>query len=105
MNTPWGQSQGSETLAIGITSVYTAGHGGIRLSKERQKQLVLKGVKPNSNFLRSNEWWEEDCDWAIPYFHFSDDIKSFGNTPIEHFNFTLQAAKKSIEYWSSRCKY
>ena len=100
MHSPWGHVQGYETLANGIISVWTAGHGGIRLSKERQKQLLLKGVKPNSNFLKSDQWWEEDCDWAIPFYHFADDISP--NMPSEQFEFTLKAAKESIEYWSKK---
>jgi hypothetical protein len=100
MNTPWGSTQGQDTLAPGIVSVYTAGHGGIVLSPERQKQLLAKGVEPNSNFLKSNQYWEEDCDWAIPFYHFADDIKAYNNMPVEQFDFTLKAAKESIEYWS-----
>ena len=100
MQSPWGHVQGSEVLADGIVSVYTAGHGGIKLSAARQKQLLLKGVKSKSNFLKSDQWWEEDCDWAIPFYHFADDIKP--NMPKEQFDFTLKAAKKSIEYWSKK---
>ena len=97
MHTPWGRVQHKEILANGIVSVSTAGHGGIVLSAERQKQLINKGVEPNSNFLKSNQYWEEDCDWAIPFYHFADDIKP--NMPKEQFDFTLDCAKKSIEYW------
>ena len=102
MNSPWGTVQGSETLADGITQVYTAGHGGIKLSPARQKQLLLKGVKSQSNFLKSDQWWEEDCDWAIPFVNFADDIKSFGTVTGEQFEFTLKAAKASIEYWVNK---
>jgi len=102
MHTPWGSSQGHEVLADGIKSHYTAGHGGIQLSAARQKQLLLKGVKSKSNFLKSDQWWEEDCDWAIPFYHFADDIKKYGTMPPEQFDFTLKAATKSIEYWSKK---
>ena len=98
--TPWGQVQFQDILADGIISVSTASHGGIVLSSSRQRQLLNKGVASKSNFLKSNKYWEEDCDWAIPFFHFADDIKAAGNIPIDQFEFTLEAAKKSIEYWS-----
>lgn len=101
MNTPWGLTQGSNILADGIVSVYTAGHGGIVLSAKRQKQLLAKGIEPSSNFLKSDKYWEEDCDWAIPFFHFADDIKAAGHIPIDQFEFTLKAAKASIEYWKN----
>lgn len=97
--TPWGEVQFQDILADGIISVSTASHGGIVLSEFRQRQLLAKGVKPKSNFLKSNKYWEEDCDWAIPFFHFADDIKAAGKIPIDEFEFTLEAAKKSIEYW------
>ena len=99
MHTPWGHVQHKETLANGIISVSTASHGGIVLSQNRQKQLIEKGVKPNSNFLKSNKFWEEDCDWAIPFIHFADDIKAAGHIPIDQFEFSLKCAKETIEYW------
>jgi transposase-like protein len=72
--TPWGMADNAERLAEGITSYSTPSHGGIRLSWERQKQLPA-GVK---NFLQNIEWWEEDCDWCVPYIVFQDDIRKQG---------------------------
>ena len=99
-NTPWGSVQGQDILADGIIQVYTAGHGGIVLSDSRQRQLLKKGVAPKSNWLGSNKYWEEDCDWAVPFFHFSNDIKAFGTIPADQFELTFKAAKKTIEHYN-----
>lgn len=62
--TPWGAAQQRETLAPGIVSVSTAGHGGIWLSPDRARELVKRfpGFVP---FTGHGNWLEEDCDWAI----------------------------------------
>ena len=72
--TPWGEADGQETLAEGIISYSTPSHGGIYLSPERVKQLPA-GLK---NFLNDLRWWEEDCDWCVPYIIFKDDIQRYG---------------------------
>jgi len=57
-HTPWGQSQHSERIAVGIMSYQTAGHGGVHLT-ERLNALV-------PDYMRNdNKWYEEDCEWAI----------------------------------------
>ena len=71
--TPWGRVQDAEELAEGIISYTTASHGGIWLSSERRKQLNYDG-----NFLKTSEWWEEDCDWSVPYVYFRNDIMEHG---------------------------
>ena len=52
--TPWGISQGATVYAKGIESHSTAGHGGFKLSTERNGQ-----VHP---LLRAMEGWYEE-DW------------------------------------------
>ena len=100
--TPWGEVDFQTILADGIISVSTPSHGGIVLSDYRQKQIIKKGVKPKSNFLKSDKYWEEDCDWAIPFFHFANDIKEYGSMTAEQFDFTLKCAKESIEFWAKQ---
>ena len=57
-STPWGAAQTSTSLARGIMSYATAGHGGIHLSPTRNM------VVPE--YMRSADgWYEEDCQWAI----------------------------------------
>jgi len=61
-------------MAPGIEFHGTASHGGIRLDAEHQEKINY-----SKNFLNSKEWWEEDCDWAIPYYVFQDEIRAAGH--------------------------
>ena len=64
-STPWGPSQLATIYAEGIVAHMTAGHGGFRLSAERNKRIVRS--------LRiSSGWYEEDEAWAIVAFNFPD---------------------------------
>ena len=57
-HTPWGPSQGGTVYAEGVISHSTAGHGGFKLSAERNRK-----VHP---MLRAGGgWYEEDECWAI----------------------------------------
>lgn len=62
-HTPWGPSQGGTVYAEGVTSHATAGHGGFKLSADRNRK-----VRP---MLRAaGGWYEEDECWAIVAFTF-----------------------------------
>ena len=93
MFTPWGLSDNVEELAEGIKSVSTPSHGGIWLSTERQAQLPT-GL---DNFNHDLRWWEEDCDWAIPYIIFADEIKKAGKA--YHFQGNLQLAIETVKHY------
>jgi len=68
--TPWGVSQGATVYAEGVESHVTAGHGGFKLSDERDGR-----VHP---LLRAKEsWYEEDCAWAIVAITFPDLFTEF----------------------------
>lgn len=54
--TPWGTAQFVEEIAPGIVSVSCAGHGGVKLSPERNREV-------HPAFRRSSGWYEEDCEW------------------------------------------
>jgi hypothetical protein len=57
-HTPWGASQGATVYAEGVASHSTAGHGGFKLSAERNRN-----VHP---MLRATDgWYEEDAEWTI----------------------------------------
>ena len=58
MNTPWGRADSVKEVAPGIKSVSTPGHGGYKLSDERNR-LVPEYLRQRGG------WYEEDCDWAI----------------------------------------
>jgi hypothetical protein len=54
----WGPIQTKSELAPGVWSVSTAGHGGIKLSRERNAAVP-------AYLRREGGWYEEDCEWAI----------------------------------------
>jgi hypothetical protein len=85
-NTPWGPANRMEELAQGIIMVSTASHGGIWLSQDRRMEIS----QYNNNFLKTAEWWEEDCDWAVPYTFFAEDIQKQGKAC--HFEENLKVA-------------
>ena len=71
---PWGRVQSAKRLADGIWSVSTASHGGIWLSGDRLAQLNALLISHYPTFCGSDNWWEEDCDWCVPYVAFAADI-------------------------------
>ncbi|MHC2303466.1 DUF7007 domain-containing protein [Rhizobium mongolense] len=56
-STPWGPSQGATVYAEGFVSHTTAGHGGFKLSSERN-------VKIHPTLRCAGGWYEEDAAWA-----------------------------------------
>jgi len=91
-NTPWGAAQHHEVLAPGIVAYGTAGHGGIRVDKSLQAK-----IPQCENFLNSRTWWEEDCDWVIPYIVFRDAIQKHGSA--YKFNENLSAAYQIAKHY------
>lgn len=57
-HTPWGPSQGGTVYAEGVTAHSTAGHGGFRLSADRNRKV-------HSMLRATGGWYEEDECWAI----------------------------------------
>ena len=92
-HTPWGESQTATVLADGIIDYTTSSHGGIWLSEYRRK-AIPKNFK---SFTGTNEWLEEDCDWAIAYVTFENDIRSYG--AAYKFNEHLAAAKETLKHY------
>jgi hypothetical protein len=81
MNSPWGQVQHSEKFDVGISSVSTAGHGGIRVSKRYAERHLSVAARRRAEFYAGYYWFEEDCDWAIPAFelpHLWDKFFQYG---------------------------
>ena len=71
-NSPWGTIQDVTELAEGLWSVSTASHGGIKCSKKRNAQIP-------DYMRRAGGWYEEDCEWSIPFVVFEGDILEFSN--------------------------
>lgn len=91
--TPWGMAQDAIEFADGIISYQTDSHGGIWISKARQE--IVKELYPNyPNWLGGLEWWEEDCDWAVPYVVFAKEIEASGKA--YKFEEMLESAQRMI---------
>lgn len=60
--TPWGAADNVEHPAPGIAAVSTPGHGGIKLSKERNAAIPAA-------LRNSSGWYEEDCESYIVGMH------------------------------------
>ena len=97
IETPWGPSQAQKVLAPGIIFHSTASHGGIELDTAHQAKLTQY---QKGNWLGSLKWWEEDCDWAVPYFIFRDEIEKHAGLK-EH---ALHDAEKLFKSFVERSK-
>ena len=62
-HTPWGSSQGGTVYAEGVTSHSTTGHGGFKLSADRNRKV-------HPMLRAADRWYEEDECWAIVAFTF-----------------------------------
>lgn len=94
---PWGQIDHSRELASGIFNVSTPGHGGYWLSPARRAKLPSVAFK--RNFLKDAAWWEEDCDWCVPFLFFHEEIKPFYASVGYDFGAALDAAKHTAEQY------
>lgn len=90
--TPWGEAEAETELAPGIVNYSTPSHGGIWLSPERQRQLQYR-----KNWLNDPAWWEEDCDWAVPFVFFAEDIRRWKSLTPERFADSLRAARETVK--------
>ncbi len=87
---PWGKVQNQKELAPGIIFCSTDSHGGIWIDQKHQRKLKIK-----SKFLQSKTWWEEDIDFAVPFYFFKKEIKKYMDEEI--FMKNVQAAKQIVE--------
>jgi len=87
---PWGAVQHQEVLAPGIVRVHTASHGGIWLSPERQAQLPEWAKQIAGSYAPKPQWWEEDCEAAVPKLVFYSEV-------YEHFSCSREALERDIK--------
>jgi len=80
--TPWGMSDGQTTLASGIISYSTPGHGGIHLDDEHNKKMPAA-------MRNADGWYEEDCEWAKVALIFPEAFKPDA----------ILAAKETLKNW------
>lgn len=92
ITTPWGDPQHETYIARGITHYITAGHGGYKLSKIRNR--TIKKKLPNFIPYGGECWYEEDLDFALvivcfPQFFTTEayqDALTIFNHNTEYFN-------------------
>lgn len=75
IETPWGPSQTIERLSPCVSFVTTASHGGVMLSATLLAQLP---DYLETGFSGDRKFWEEDCDWGIPYLMFTSHFEKWG---------------------------
>ena len=86
---PWGLIDFATLLADGITAVETPSHGGVKVSRELNEQIPSIARDPDG-------WYEEDCEFAIPFIVFRDILAKSGD------KYTLKGieyAPKSLLRW------
>ena len=68
---PWGGIQTVTSLGPDAVSVTTASHGGILVSPAALARIP----EPlRRTAFSAGGWFEEDCDWAIPYLALGLDV-------------------------------
>lgn len=72
MNTPWGVADSVDEVIDGIMSVETSSHGGYKLDAARNRRMPEYMRKPGG-------WYEEDCDWCLPFVAFEAEMLAGGN--------------------------
>lgn len=88
---PWGQVQYAEQLADGVVSVGCAGHGGVKLSRERNAAI------PPALRERSG-WYEEDCAAEIAAMYHPEAFTP-KNNPLTSVGRTRQQAENAVKDW------
>ena len=94
MNTPWGETQSIEILSPHVQWVSTASHGGVVLSEEVQ-DIIPRSIV---GFTCDRRFWEEDCDWAVPFLCLPNHFKEWSLVQKYGMATTRDIAIKSISY-------
>lgn len=71
METPWGTADYEIPIIDGIVSVGMPSHGGLYLTPELNAHMPV--------YMRlKGGWYEEDCDWCMPFVAFEAGILAHG---------------------------
>ena len=95
-SSPWGTIDGVTTILPGMWFVSTPSHGGIKLSLERQQQIPESLRRADHDTGKS--WYEEDCEWAIPYCYFAEELKKAGRG-IDGKLWNEEMHRKTLRTW------
>jgi hypothetical protein len=95
-NSPWGTVDNIERVCPGIVFVFTSSHGGVWVASRLMNLIPLKWRTTN---FSPGQWFEEDCDWCIPFVYLADIIRKTGDDAAEQ---ALNAAPKCFEQYHNR---
>lgn len=93
---PWGPIQTVEALGPDVVSVITASHGGLRLSPAALARLP-EAIRETAH--SAHGWFEEDCDWALPYLALGLDAFEPDAARAAEVH---QAAVRTVQRWHPR---
>ena len=67
-STPWGAAQQVENHLRGFSTVSTAGHGGMMVSRGAAMKYLSEPARKHAHIHHDYFCYEEDCDYLIPLF-------------------------------------
>lgn len=102
-STPWGHADSVKEIAPGIHTVSTPSHGGFHVSDELLAQMPFALRMSNSYSGTGSDWFEEDCEWALPVLAFP---ALFGARYCHHAVRTVDGReRKAGEYFYSAAQW
>jgi len=101
MHTPWGVADSVTPIIDGMWSVGTPSHGGIYLRPDLNAQIpdYMQHGGEYERGLWFVGWYEEDCDWCIPFLVFEGRILMETRDPYAVKNINEGAHKRTLKNW------
>ena len=98
-HSPWGAIDTVTPLGPDAVAVSTPSHGGIVVSPAG---LARMPASIQQTKFSQGGWFEEDCDWALPYLALGlDEFEADAAAGAER----LAAAMKTVRHWHPRHVY
>lgn len=92
-STPWGSAQDVINHARGISTVFTAGHGGLMVSKGVGDKLLSESARSRALIHGNYYCYEEDCAVYIPLLD-SEELRA---AYIPSFNYFSKMSSDEVE--------
>lgn len=94
-STPWGSAQQVTNHLRGFSTVHTAGHGGMMVSRGAAEKYLSDAARKRA--LKHGDYYcyEEDCDYLIPLF----DTKELRSPLMSDYSFWNNKTDDEIEGW------